>query len=288
MAVDLIKAIPGLFFVLIAGSGLAACALLPNNDDGQPKQFLNQTYPTVDGSQLEADVYQPPGKGPFPAVVMIHGGGWVGGERADMEAVAEALSRKGLVVMNIDYRSARQHPHPAQLQDCRSAVRWLRTHAARFNIDASHIAAVGYSAGGHLAMLLGVLPATNEKVSSRVQAVVSGAGPSNLLEYPTSGLVKRLMGHKCITGRGHLWAAASPIVHVSSDDAPTMFYHGIFDLYVMPRQSRIMAQALEQASVVTETHWRPYGHALAQVFSTELVPEMAEFIHAQKRSAASD
>lgn len=266
--------------VLLISLGIAGCSLLTQRASGAFEVNASVAYAAQGQVSLMADLYKPAGQGPFPAVVVIHGGGWVGGQRADMRREAQRLARHGLIVLNIDYRSARQYAHPAQLEDCREAVRWLRRNAADLNLDVYKIAALGYSAGGHLALMLGVTRPAEEAVSSRVHAVVSGAGPTNLLEYPDRGLVKRLMGNQRITGRGHLWADASPITHVSAEDPPVFFYHGFWDMVVPLRHSRTMARALEQARVHSEIHVQPFGHSLTHVFSALAINEAAAFIKA--------
>lgn len=266
--------------LLISVCLLSACSSLPVLETTHTLHE-EQVFASPLESQLTGDLYKPEGEGPFPAVLVIHGGGWVGGKRADMERISRQLVRAGLVVFNIDYRSARQHAHPAQLEDCREAVRWLRQNAARFNIDENRIGALGYSAGGHLALMLGVTRPERETVSSQVHAVVAGGAPVNLLAYPGSGLVKKLMGDQRITGRGHLWADASPITHVSSDDAPTLLYHGLFDLVVRYDQAASMALALEQAGVMVESHPVPFGHALTHVLSVGSIDRAIKFLKSQ-------
>src|SRR5205823_333626 len=141
------------------------------------------------GVALKADLALPnEGKGPFPAVVCLHGGGWVSGDRKQMSKTIEVLARRGYVALAPDYRLAPAHRFPACVEDCKAAVRWLRANAGKYRIDPGRIGAVGLSAGGHLACLLGVttpgdgLEGTggNSDRSSAVQAVVSFAGPTDL------------------------------------------------------------------------------------------------------------
>jgi triacylglycerol lipase len=118
----------------------------------------DQVYATVDGRDLLADVLVPSGQGPFPAVLVIHGGAWTVGGKAQLRFAAERFARRGYVAVCIAYRLAPRYTFPAQIDDCRAALRWMCQQAERFRIDPRHIAAYGYSAGGHLAVLLGVQP----------------------------------------------------------------------------------------------------------------------------------
>lgn len=107
---------------------------------------------------LLARVYEPQGAGPFPALLRVHGGAWVRGDRLDQEKATEALAVTGLLVVSIDFRQAPAHPYPAALVDVNYATRWLRVHARDFNGDATRLGAHGNASGGHLAVLSGMCP----------------------------------------------------------------------------------------------------------------------------------
>ncbi len=162
--------------------------------------FPNLTYATLDGQPLQLDIYLPPsGPGPFPLVVWIHGGGWSGGERTlGTGATALKLLPKGIAVASIDYRLTSQAGQwgsfpvtfPAQINDVKGAIRWLRANAAAFNIDPSRIGSWGSSAGGHLSALaatsggVAALEGTtggNLGFSSRVQAAADYFGPTDII-----------------------------------------------------------------------------------------------------------
>lgn len=140
-------------------------------------------YTPADWPQpLAADLHRPVGVGPFPAVVMIHGGGWTSRTRDDMDSIAETVAQRGYVVMNVSYRLAPRWYFPAQLQDVQQAVRWLRANAAAHAVRADCIGMWGYSAGAHLATLVGVTGPgdTHFLDGARVQAVVAGGTPVDL------------------------------------------------------------------------------------------------------------
>lgn len=241
--------------------------------------FAGQQYVLRASGPLRADVLVPRGQGPFPAVIVIHGGGWDGGERADMSRFARELAANGFVAMNISYRLAPEAVHPAQLEDCRAAVKWLRQHAGRYKVDVQNIGAFGYSAGAHLAMLLGVnTPVTEQQ--SQVQAVVAGAGPTDLRAYPNSPLVQAYLGGPP-EGREALYADASPIVHVSTGDAPVYIYHGKRDALVGVEQAEAMAEALEAAQVDVELDIQPFGHILTYFIDRRVMDRALAFLKAK-------
>ncbi|MBU3694321.1 MAG: alpha/beta hydrolase, partial [Rhodocyclaceae bacterium] len=125
---------------------------------------------------LRADLYRPQADAPRPAVLLIHGGGWSPPDRrSQMDSIAGRLAARGYVVMNATYRLAPQHQHPAPVEDLREALAWLRAHADELGARADRVATFGYSAGGHLAALLGTLDAPP---GQRVQAVVAGGAPT--------------------------------------------------------------------------------------------------------------
>src|SRR5215213_6757666 len=117
----------------------------------------NQVFAERDSGPLAADVYRPHGEGPFPAMLVVHGGAWRMGARADFAAIAHSLAEHGYTAVAIDYRLAPTYKFPAQIYDCQAAVRWMRSHAAELKIDPNRIGGFGYSAGGHLVALLGTL-----------------------------------------------------------------------------------------------------------------------------------
>ncbi|MGH8541229.1 MAG: alpha/beta hydrolase fold domain-containing protein [Stenotrophobium sp.] len=202
-----------------------------------------------------ADLYQPQGVGQFPAVVVVHGGGWIQGERSIMDGISKTLAAQGFVVLNIDYRLAPAYIFPAALQDVQQAVRWLRANAAEDHVDPTHIGAWGYSAGAELVALLGALSPgdPNFDAAARVQAVVAGGTPTDLRKYPDNGFVRKFIGYD-FTDRPTPYRDASPIVFVSSDDPPMYLYQGTFDLTVYPVNAREMKKALDAANVPAELY----------------------------------
>ncbi|MGB1581807.1 MAG: alpha/beta hydrolase, partial [Nevskiales bacterium] len=210
------------------------------------------------------------------AVLVIHGGGWIRGEPADMERFADRLVDAGYAVANISYRLAPEHRWPAQIEDCRTALRWLKQQADGLRINPQRIAAFGYSAGAHLAMALGTDSPRN--AAERVQAVVAGSGPYDLRVYPESPYIYKLIGG----GPQQFpkaYADASPMTKVSADDAPAFLYHGKRDGLVEVEQSYNMAAALQAAGVPVVMREEPFGHALTYLFDSDSFAAALAFLN---------
>ncbi len=205
--------------------------------------------------QLKADLYKPVGNGPFPAVVMIHGGGWEGRSRDDMNDISQRTAERGYVVLNMSYRFAPQWHFPAQLQDVQQAVLWLREHASELNVSSNRIGTWGYSAGAHLAALAGVTsPGDRWYVEgSRVQAVVAGGTPVDLRYYKEGALTNGLTGVS-YQENPELWREASPLALVSRDDPPMFLYHGTFDITVGDNNAHAMYKALNANGIAAELY----------------------------------
>jgi acetyl esterase/lipase len=211
---------------------------------------------------LDADVYQPDGAGPFPAVMMVHGGGWTGGKRADMHRTARAVAGRGYVVMNVSYRLAPRWRYPAQLQDMQQALSWLHRHAGDYGVRTDRVATWGYSAGAHLALLPALVPAGHPHFVAdiRPMAVVAGGAPVDLTYYPRGPLTNALMGVACHSQQ-QAWCDASPLRHVGPDSPPIFLYHGTFDLLVGANNSHAMYAALQAQRVPSELYLiRGLGH----------------------------
>jgi acetyl esterase/lipase len=246
----------------------ATVLVVPGRTD-EPKSEIRVERGLVfgkgDGVELKLDLALPKeGEGPFPAVVCIHGGGWVGGNREQMTQTIEALARRGYVAVSPDYRLAPKHHFPAPIEDCKAAVRWLRANAAKYRINPERIGAVGFSAGGHLVCLLGVtdkgdgLEGTggNGEQSSRVQAVVSFFGPTDLRRKSWSKTVEEknlvpLLGGT-LAEKPEAYQKASPTSYTSKNAPPFLFFHGSEDKTVPPEQSQILADKLREAGVSAE------------------------------------
>ena len=208
---------------------------------------------------LKADLYRPTGAGPWPAVVLIYGGNWDSKDhRWWMTLLARKLAKRGFVVLNVAYRGTPKFKYPAPVDDLRQALRWLRARAPELRLSPDRIAAYGFSAGGHLASLLGTLPAPPEE---RVQAVVAFSAPSDLTLFTGGEILPRFLG-ATFSEKPELFRDASPLTYVTADDPPFFLYHGTADTTVDPEHSRRFQAALERAGVPNDLLWvEGKGHA---------------------------
>ncbi len=226
---------------------------------------------------LKADVYLPSeGDGPFPGVMMVHGGAWMGGRKTDMSMHARRLASKGYAVVSIEYRLAPQHKFPAQIEDCREALVWIRKNAQRFRIDPRRIAGFGYSAGGHLVCLLGLLNSDDE--SQRLQAVVAGGAPCEFRTIPaTSGLLIYWLGGRR-SELPNVYRDASPATFASADDPPVFFYHGERDRMVPDRSAKVLHGLLKDKGVRTDMHTVVDAGHIKTFFDQQPVDRAADFL----------
>ncbi len=231
--------------------------------------------------KLRADVYVPPGEGPHPAVLVVHGGAWMMGTRHQLRFACQSLVRSGYTAVAINYRLAPLHKFPAQLEDCQTAVRWMRTHADQFKIDPLRIGGYGYSAGGHLVTLLGVLGEVADMepqdVSARLQAVVAGGAPCDFRQLPEDNrrLAYWLGGSRA--DKPELYRQASPAAFASDDDPPCFFFHGEDDSVVPLLSPQWMKSKLEEVGVRSELYVVPDAGHQAALGSAEAVKRTGEF-----------
>ena len=232
-------------------------------------------YKRVNGIALTLDLYRPEEvSGPLPVIVCVHGGHWDAGAKERCPAVT--LVQDGYAVASINYRLTRTAPFPAQLEDCKAAVRWLRANASTYHLDPDHIGAWGYSAGGHLAALLGTtggMPelegsGDNMQYSSQVQAVCVVAGPADLPAMANLGprrisAIEGLLGGPLEKDQAKA-IAASPIHYVSRDDPPFLIVHGEADRVIPVEQGQRLYEELRKAGVNATLKILPVGHRAIQ------------------------
>ena len=225
-------------------------------------------YQQVGGRSLRLDIYSPKTiAGPLPVVLWIHGGHWARGSKEQRQPVD--LVAHGYAVVSIEYRLSGEAPFPAQIEDCKAAVRWLRANAATYHLDPDHIGAWGHSAGGYLGALLGTSSGVaalegnggNLNYSSRIQAVCAMSSPADLVNFyeivskGESGSARRAKTfiEQFLGGsedqRMTLAKAASPTTYVSKDDAAFLILHGENDMSIPVSQSQAFAEKLKAAGV---------------------------------------
>jgi len=242
------------------------------------------------------DLYLPEAKTtkPRPLVVYIHGGGWENGSKDQTGVLSNLIKDRNYAGASINYRLTNEAVWPAQIHDCKAAIRALRAHAAENQIDPEKIAVFGISAGGHLVSMLGVTGGVKElegdlgpnlSQSSRVSCVLDFCGPSNFFTLASQGTtinmddpktaVSKLLGgtikNKPATARN-----ASPVTYLTSDDAPFLLIHGDKDPLVPYAQATEFDAALEKAKIpsilLTGTN---RGHVF---FSAQLFERMRAFL----------
>lgn len=256
-----------------------------------------QTYQTIanipygDGHVRQVlDIHQPvvPSPAPRAVVLWIHGGGWSGGDKAMPAFRINALVARGFIMASTNYRLTGTDPSPAQIHDCKAAVRFLRANAAQYGIDPDRIGVWGSSAGGHLVAHLGVSHGVPEAegtvgphdgVSSRVQAVANYFGPTDFFNVPgwhlgTGSAEIALLGFSLGDLQANVnnpdWVdevalarLTQVVTHVTSDDAPMYLAHGTADDVVFPLHSQILFDLLQAAGVSSTLRLVPgAGHGL--------------------------
>ncbi len=221
-------------------------------------------YGTGSGRELRCDVFRPgAGATPTAGAILLHGGGWRRGDRANMHPRAEALAERGILAVAAEYRLTDEARWPAHLHDVKACLRWLRANATSYNVAPDQIALIGFSAGAHLALMAAGTPGDarfhgdggNAGESERVDAVVAffppirvrpGAERDNGAEPYSAG---ESLGDGVTIEEA---IAASPIEHVAPGYPPTLLLHGTADEVVSSQTSQQMYEAVTAAGSIAE------------------------------------
>lgn len=200
-------------------------------------------YAQAGGEVLTLDASVPEGDGPFPTVIIVHGGGWRGGDKqfVGVKPLFDPLSKAGFAWFSINYRLAPKHHFPAPVEDVESAIRWVKEHAAEYKVDKQRIALTGESAGAHLV----AMAAVRAKPDTQVAAVVPFYGPFDLEELARSKSTERaaqavlsLVGATQLNDEAYRrLREASPINFVRRELPPFLLIHGTADKVVPYEQS---------------------------------------------------
>lgn len=263
-------------------------------------------YGRAGDTPLTLNIARPVGvKKRVPAVLIFHGGGWAAGRKERHDKLVTFLAEKGYVAATVFYRLAPASPWPAQIEDAKCAVRWMRANAKAWGVDPKRIAALGFSAGAHLSMLLGTMEADDglhgegghAKQDSKVQAVVSFFGPTELgkvtegirAEDLTAERLKEEIGGRVL---GRLLGAefrkdpkkASPLTYVGEGDAPMLLVQGTADPLVPYVHATRMMDALTKARVPGEVvFWLGLGHGWGEPQRSESVDLALRFLNRRLR-----
>lgn len=259
-------------------------------------------YGSAGGVDLKLDIAQPEGKGPFPVVLFFHGGGWQQGDKWHMHKWIQKFVSAGYAGVVVGYRFAPRFKWPAQIQDAKRAVRYLRAHAGELNIDPDRVGAMGESAGAYLALMLGVTSPGDDlegqmdypEFSSRVQAVVSyfSATDFTLPGLPLTPALEAEMqkyyGKSLKEVRAEFTGATGPedpilkkisvLSYVDGADAPVLLFHGDSDPFVSTEHPIRLQQALEKSGVPNQLIIvKGGGHGWTGSLQEETTGQMFEF-----------
>ncbi len=257
-----------LFFLVAVFAGPAASLAqqAPAKKEVPYEVVRDVVYGRAGKRALHLDLYRPkhPAAEKLPVVVWIHGGGWRAGSKSSGKAVLPWFVRTGRYVgAAVEYRLTPEAIWPAQIHDCKAAIRWLRSNAARYGIDPRRIGVIGGSAGGHLAALLGTSGGVaslegecgSPGHSSRVQAVVDFCGPTDLISIeeqkllpPVRQLLVDFLGGPVKEKRSQA-QAASPANYITPDDPPVLLVHGTRDSIVPFQQAELFHRKLKAHGV---------------------------------------
>ncbi|MCF7816508.1 MAG: alpha/beta hydrolase [Kiritimatiellales bacterium] len=264
------------------------------------KVILDVPFAEESGVALRLDLFLPLGVKEPPLVVFIHGGGWTGGSRKNCPV--KWLVQEGYALASIEYRLSSHAVFPAQIYDCKGAIRWLRAHAGEYGYDGGRIAAMGSSAGGHLVVLLGTSGGEQElegavggnlDCSSRVQAVVDYFGPTDfVLRSKTQpqftddpqGTNYKLLGGP-VGQNLKLAELAGGVNHVTKDDSPMLIIHGLMDKRVEVQQSICLYQKYKDAGLPVEIKFvENAGHGGSLFFEEQNRPVVNDFLERYLRN----
>jgi len=283
---------------LTAAFALPAAAAGPVSHP-EASVYYAMEFANAGGQSLKPDLFVPSGDWPFPVIRSVHGGSWTSGTRDQGLAVIQV--ERGYAVANIDYRLAPQSIWPAQVEDTKAAVRWLRANSGRFDLDPGRVGVMGLSAGGHIGAVLGTshgvtalegIELGNGGYSSEVQAVVDYFGPSDLTRIKEQALScipgdpddpaeppSQLLG--CTLPLCPATAAtANPITYVTPDDPPFLLLHGLSDCLVPWQQSQILHNALRNAGVSSKLILVPFAGPGDPLFVTPPIQQQVnDFPH---------
>ncbi len=277
-------AITVVIIAVIAGSMLLFLDNNPRDPAVQDRTFLlpetgnciiqnGVRYENDSNPYHTMDVYLPEGNGPFPAIIYIHGGGWVEGNRSDFNNTAILYAKRGIAGFSIDYTLAAPNSTAwsENIQDAIDALIFIKENANVYNVDREKIAVMGSSAGAHLASLMGTLtgnepflinPTTNEKIHSQICLVINYDGVEDLEFVGQNRTENNDLLYKIVSSQfggvsygqnPQLWREASPATYVSADATNFVFVHGIYDRIVPIQVAESFNTKLQ--SVGVETHF---------------------------------
>jgi acetyl esterase/lipase len=267
----------GLLLTAAAGAGFAQAPAAKGKMPPPPavpegvQAYRDLAYVNGGHERQKLDLFVPRNPGqPLPVIIWIHGGGWTGGDKSGCPPLRQGFAQRGYAIASLNYRLSQHAVFPAQLEDCKAALRWLRAHAKTYNLNPDRFGVWGSSAGGHLVALLGTTGEVAEfdvgehrAFSSRVQCVMDDFGPTEFTAMdahripsatlvhnsPTSPESRLIGGGIADPANAAKVARANPVTYVTRDDAPFLIVHGDEDPLVPHHQSELLFHALQAAGV---------------------------------------
>jgi len=266
----------------------------------------NLEYVPAGHERHKLDLFLPKGvNGPLPLLVWVHGGGWKNGSKDGCPPLRKGYAQRGYAVASINYRLSGHAVFPAQIQDCKAAIRWLRAHAVEYGIDPKRIGVWGSSAGGHLVALLGTSGDVKEfdvggnlDQSSRVQAVCDYYGPTDFEVFVTTPRYEShasgsspealLIGGAVLENKEKA-RRVNPIEYVSKDDPPFLIVHGDEDRTVPLNQSSLLYEALKKAGRDVRFHTiHGAGHGRPGFGAPEIEEMVRRFFEAKLKNGQDE
>ncbi len=264
-------------FLALTLLGLLSTAPVVHGSDftatlaGDYRVMPDIVYETANGYENRLDLYLPKGDGPFPTLVFIHGGGWVGGTKESSILRLLPYLERDMAVVNVEYRLARNSLAPAAIADCRCALRWVYAHAMEYSLDTSKIVTTGNSAGGHLSLTTGTMPKSagfdyectsgNPNTQLDVAAVVNWYGITDVVDLLSGPNQKRYAVRwlGSLPNREDVARRASPIHYVREGLPPIITIHGDADPTVPYQHAIDYHKALNKAGVENQLVTVPGG-----------------------------
>ena len=293
--------------VVLVATGCSGLSVMPGGSASFASvdpTYADLAYATQSDAQ-KLDLYIPEGDGPFPVVIMVHGGGFMFGDKADGAGLTgvDQLLAAGYAVASINYRLSGEAQYPSQIYDAKASVRFLRANAEKYNLNPDKFAAWGASAGGNLVSLLGTTCGVEElegadlgnaEQSSCVQAVVDWFGPIDFLKMDeqfagtsceqshnaANSPESKLVGAEIQTVPD-LVATTNPMNYITADDAPFFIENGTADCNIPPIQNKNLADALSAvigADNVTYVSLEGAGHGGSQFETAENLKLVIDFL----------
>lgn len=230
-------------------------SLLVLAGSARASDFPDIIYHFVDGTNLTLDAHVPNGPGPFPAAILVHGGGWVAGDKRQyITYLFQPLSDANFAWFSINYRLAPSHKFPADAHDVEQAIRWVKNNAPIYKVDTNRIALIGESAGGHLVSYVGA----NHHPENNVAAVVSMYGihdfiTASIAWKPIPDEIMKLFGISSVDAdSAPILVKASPVIYINKDMPPYLLIHGSKDEDVPYQQSVEMCDKMKKAGASCE------------------------------------